>query len=113
MTMTLPNMPQLWDDVDGPRARTSDPITSHLAADSTGNKALVQQAVLSLFSNKSFGLTDEEMSRLYIHSADAPATHTDSPRKRRSELSGRGLLVDVGIKRPTMSGRQSVAWVLA
>lgn len=113
MTMTLANTPQLWDDEDGPRARFADPITSHLAADSNGNRALVQQAVLQLFSNKSFGLTDEEMTRLYFGSSHAPATHTDSPRKRRSELTGRGLLIDCGIKRPTMSGRKSVAWVLA
>jgi hypothetical protein len=113
MTMTIANTPQLWDDEDGPRARKSDPITSHLAADSNGNRAQVQQAVLSLFSNKSFGLTDEEMTRLYFGSVNCPATHTDSPRKRRSELAGRGVLRDAGIKRPTVSGRQSVAWVLA
>ena len=111
MTLTIP--PQLWDDEDGPRARRSDPLTSHMAADSNGNRAQVAAAVLALFSNKSFGLTDEEMTRLYFHASHAPATHTDSPRKRRSELAGRGLLIDLGIKRPTVSGRKSVAWVLA
>lgn len=113
MTMTLANTPQLWDDEDGPRARLPDPITSHLAADSNGNRAQVAAAVLALFSNKSSGLTDEEMTHLYFHASHSPATHTDSPRKRRSGLAGRGLLVDVGIKRPTVSGRKSVAWVLA
>jgi hypothetical protein len=116
MTMTLPNPPQLWDDVDGPRARPTDGIPSHEGADKSGeNKALVMALVLRLHQGAPDGLTDEELTRLYFHSASHVATHTDSPRKRRSDLAGpaRQLIVDSGMKRPSKSGVRVTVWKLA
>jgi hypothetical protein len=111
MTLTLP--PQLWDDPAGPRVRRSDPLTSHLAADSNHDRALVEAAVLRLFEDVSFGYTDFELTKAYFLSSACPPTHTDSPRKRRSDLAGRGLLKDSGEKRKSPSGRMSTVWVLA
>jgi len=111
MTMTLPVQPQLWDDPSGPRVRKSDPLTSHAAADSNHDRALVEGAVMRLFMNTEFGFTDSELTIKYFSTRECPNTHVDSPRKRRSDLTGRGLVTDSGFKRDTVTGRKATVWV--
>ena len=101
---------------DEPRVRRSDPITSHLAADSTsGSLPYMQSLVLGIF--KILGnATDEELGTYYAiqwSSQGWPQAHPDSPRKRRSELTARGLLVDSGERRTNTFGSAETVWVLA
>jgi len=95
VTMTDPSLPpMLWDD-DTPRARSTDPATSHLAAD-------VSQAGL-----KEAKLRVLELVRVHqpvagshlneIYRVEAPRCGWkplayDSPRKRASELAADGYL---------------------
>ena len=111
MTMTVSNPPQLWDDMDGPRVRRSDPLTSHMAADSNHDRVLVEGAVMRLFMNAEFGFTDSELTIKYFSTRECPNTHVDSPRKRRSDLTGRGLIKNSGHKRDTVTGRKGIVWV--
>lgn len=100
---------------DSARARRSDPITSHLAADRTsGNLPQMQSLVLGIF--KILGnATDEELGTYYAiewHSQGWPQAHPDSPRKRRSELSARGLIQDSGERRANSFGSMETVWVV-
>lgn len=95
-------------------ARTTDTETSQAGADHAANIAtLIQHRVWELFNGKSeFGLTDSEMTRDYFLAQDTlgwDEVDIDTPRKRRSELTQRGLVVKLpGVRR---NGKQ--AWVLA
>lgn len=96
---------------DSPRARRGDPVTSHQAADSNAGRVAVEVFVEALFTRLG-GLTDWELTEAYFTYGGPPA-HADSPRKRRSDLTRRGLLRASGLTRPTRSGRAAVVWVLA
>ena len=96
---------------DTARARLSDPRTSHDAADSNSARAAVEAQVHFLFARLG-GMTDEELSRAYRQFFGYD-THPDSPRKRRSDLAKKGVLVASDEVRPTVSGRASAVWALA
>lgn len=101
------NVPMLlFDDVA--RARRSDTLSSHLAADSNSNRQIVEDFVRALFAE--FGpMTDAELTARFFGRAGHPPAHQDSPRKRRSDLAKRGELIELGVRRgPT--GRRMVAW---
>jgi hypothetical protein len=106
--MRKTNVPTLFPD-DTARARKTDPLTSHEAADSNQTRLLVEAVVFNLLSKKP--MTDEELTDAYGE-GDFPLAHHDSPRKRRSDLSKRGALYIVG-KRPSASGRASIVWGIA
>lgn len=88
---TLP--PGLFPD-DKPRTRLNDPITSHAAADSNTNRQAVEDHVAFLFAEYGF-MTDEELTDMYFRGYEHPPAHFDSPRKRRSDLTGKGAVVVV------------------
>ena len=101
MTLTLP--PQLWDDIDGPRVRRSDPLTSHLAAGSTDPAASRQFVMSSL--HKQGPLAQFELEGI--------AKGLWSPSRMRtavSELVVRELVEFTGIYRLTPSGRRARVW---
>lgn len=90
---------------DNARTRTTDPITSHMAADSNTNRQAVEDHVAFLFAEFGF-MTDEELTARYFSDPGAPAAHHDSPRKRRSDLTGSGKVIPVPeMRRRGLTGR--------
>lgn len=111
--MTVTDLPQLWDDIDGPRVRESDPVTSHAAADSNTkeHRSAVEAGVLEILASET--CTDEVLTKFYFSQRyfyGWPDTHPDSVRKRRSDLTNRGLVEDSGLVGVTKSGRKAVKW---
>lgn len=105
MTMTSSNPPQLWDDMDGPRVRRSDALTSHLAAGST-DPAASRQFVMSS-RHKRGPLAQFELEGI--------AEGLWSPSRVRtavSELVVRDLVEFTGMYRVTPSGRRAQVWAV-
>lgn len=103
-------------DTGGPRARLTDPDTSHLAAEAAdleGSQAVVH-AVLEYAGPD--GLTDEEIAegaRQAQFLAVAGRRYSDSRlRTARAELVERGVVVDAGHVRPTAFGHEARVWML-
>jgi hypothetical protein len=94
-----------------PRARRSDPDTSHAAAESIEDSiTLVQQRVLEIHRDAPDGLTDEEL--LDIYQFRFGETAESSPRKRRHDLTAKGLIQDSGGRRKLKTGRKGIVWKL-
>jgi hypothetical protein len=90
-----------------PRARAKDPDTSHDAARAiTQHAGALRERVLEEFSLTDY-LTDEELIER------VPDVYWPTLKKRRSELTGLGLLVDSGLRRKNSRGRQMIVWRLA
>ena len=101
----------LMTEDGGPRVRLLDPITSHEAADSNHNRAEVEAFVLTLF--REIGpMSDNELTVSYFLRG-GPDAHFDSPRKRRSDATNKGLLVATNILRLSKSNRRMTVWALA
>jgi hypothetical protein len=97
-------------------SRTDDPDTSHAAAQQVVDAPEVQRRVLAIFRLHPAGLTDEQLIDIYqdVHARDTRSRESvASPRKRRSDLSNSGLLVDSGARRLLRSGRHGIVWQLA
>lgn len=97
-------------------SRTTDPDTSASAAQSLTDDSVneIQRRVLVIHRRHPAGLTDEELRALYIREWPcASASAADSSRKRRSDLTRLGFLVDSGLRRPLISGRLGIVWQLA
>jgi hypothetical protein len=89
-----------------PKARRSDPETSHKAAESVSNVTSAQQSILILLAN--FGaLTDEELYSLLI--ANGVRISQSGARTRRKELVRLNKVKEAGMGR-TVSGRASIKW---
>lgn len=90
-----------------PKARTTDPVTSHQAARSVANQSEVQQAILSALRN--YGPMHDallaewqDISRLRVSESGL--------RTRRAELVTKGLVRDSGQRVRLPSGRSSIVW---
>lgn len=96
-------------------ARTTDPDTS-LAAALAVDATEMQQRVYAIHQEHPEGLTDEELllhyGRRYTLAGRSQESHM-SPRKRRSDLATARILVDSGLRRPLVSGRNGVVWRIA
>jgi hypothetical protein len=93
-----------------PLARSSDPVTSDLAAESLTNRAEIEAFVFMLFRLNG-DMTDHELTDAYFQHESAPLADLDSPRKRRSEPTTAGLLTKVeGVRRAGGSGRSQQVW---
>ena len=95
------------------RARTSDPDTSHAAAQSLtpATLRLSQSAVLSVLTAYPAGLTDQGLALVY---GDRwPAQSESGLRTRRAELVRGGLVVDTGRRERLATGRRAVVWAVA
>lgn len=93
-------------------ARKSDPITSHLAADSIGDTTELQKRILVLLQISHIGLNDEQLIKCYKSAYGITFPASDSSiRSRRSELVIKGYLRDSGYTRPTATGHKSIVWV--
>jgi len=93
---------------DTARTRLQDPVTSHRAADSNGTRTAVERLVFRLLAERP--MTDVELTEKYFSTPGAPETHADSPRKRRSDLTNRGVVIDTHRTRPTAGGRHATVW---
>lgn len=106
--------PMLFDTDTDLLARTTDPATSREAAVSQGkNLSEIQVIVLDLISTSDSGLADFELSAQYAMWQplyDFPAVLFDTPRRRRSDLSRMGRLVDSGFRRMNGHGRNEIVW---
>lgn len=94
-----------------PRARRTDPPTSHAAAASVRELTETQQGVLYCL-RRSPG-TDEEMIASYVECYERFGFPKASPaglRSRRAELVRLNRVEDSGETRPTSCGRASVVW---
>lgn len=92
-----------------PRARVTDPVTSHLAAASVTALRESQSAILAMFGGP---WTDEELIDRYYQAMSAgivPAQSESGIRTRRKELVDAGFLVASGMGR-SRSGRSSTLW---
>lgn len=88
-----------------PVARSTDPVTSHLAAIDASSRAQTNRdlALATLRSHPS-GLTDFDL-------ADLTGIAQTSIGKRRGELRDAGLVEDSGRHRPSPSGSAAIVWV--
>jgi len=87
-----------------PRARSTDPLTSHEAAASVRRIRESQQAILDVIVAAG-PITDEAIfARLTVKLSPSGA------RTRRAELVERGLVVDSGETAILPSGRRSIKW---
>jgi hypothetical protein len=98
---TLP--PALWDDTpqifpdDSPRARLTDPIQSHMAADrSQKGLSELRQRVLHVIAYRGRRINGNDLNDLFAETARNNGwkrVHPDSPRKRAGELAVDGYLL--------------------
>jgi len=95
-----------------PRARNTDPETSHEAADSVKMRRN-QKAVLQVFKDDPSGFTDWELVRVYPEYKELPVQSESGLRTRRKELVEQGLVIDTGRKQRLPSGRRAIIWCIA
>lgn len=98
-------------------ARTTDPGTSHEAADSiTSEKIRISQAaVLQTLREHPEGLTDVDLVRIYGERPDreAPPQSPSGIRTRRHELVELEKVRDTGRRERLASGRQAIVWAVS
>ena len=92
------------------RARRTDPVTSHLAADSVDNVTATQAYILRCLKRPR---NDSQLVQAYKAYKTAPRASESGIRSRRAELVDRGLVVDTGRRVRLDSGRYSIVWGLS
>ena len=121
----MPDQQSLFDDELPPvaRARTTDPDTSHAAAESLDPDVITrnQGAVLRLFEGSDTayqgGLTDAALvtvyeARMAVDPEHFPQQSPSGLRTRRKELTQKGRLRDSGNRVRLDSGRLAIEWVV-
>lgn len=96
-------------------ARSTDPQTSHQAAESVLDVDVTetQRVILKLLKTRS--MNDEQLFQIFFQGAEHGYWNHASMsgvRSRRSELTKRGLVKDCG-RSKTKFGRASIIWGLA
>ena len=92
------------------RARRTDPVTSHEAAESVKNLSETKQGILKALGSRS--MSDSQIHYEYnrlVMSMDAPMASESGLRSRRSELVADGLVEADGFGR-TPFGRRTILW---
>jgi hypothetical protein len=90
-----------------PRARDTDPQTSHDAADSVTRLTETQAYVLQVLKRPR---TDPQLIEAYRKLKRAPLASESGIRSRRAELVDKGLVQDTGQRGVTPFGRKSIVW---
>lgn len=90
-----------------PRARNTDPKTSHDAAASVDNVTMTQTFVLRALNKPR---TDPELIEAYRHLKKAPPASESGIRTRRAELVDKGMVKDTGKRSVTAYGRKAIVW---
>lgn len=101
-----------WSGLDEPRARRSDPVTSHMAADSISGEAREASELFVLQTVKRMSpLTDADIHDLAVIGGN----HWSESRLRtaRKQLVDKGLIVCVDREGRTDSGRSASRWAAA
>ena len=98
-------------DLITPRARLSDPATSHAAAASVANLRHTHRVIHTLLSLDG-PMTDEQLMLLW-NDRIADRISPSGLRTRRAELVDMGYVRDSGERRPLESGRMAIAWEAA
>ena len=89
------------------KARVSDPVTSHDAAESVDRVTETQEYVLKALRRPR---VDVELIEAYRAFKRAPRASESGIRSRRAELVDRGLVVDTGRRVRLESGRFAIVW---
>jgi len=89
------------------RARNTDPVTSHLAAEAVDNITKTQEYILKCLRRPR---ADVELVAAYRNMRTAPRASESGIRSRRAELVDRGLVVDTGRRIRLESGRFAIVW---
>jgi hypothetical protein len=89
------------------RARNTDPVTSHLAAESVGDVTRTQEYILKALRK---ARTDVELVEAYTNLRTAPRASESGIRSRRAELVRKGLVIDTGKRVRLDSGRYAIVW---
>lgn len=97
MTTTL----TLFDLAPLPRWRSTDPDTSRHAAE--GVTGRTEQLIVAVFDTCN-NLSDDELC------ARLPDLYPPTVKTARSRLTKAGRLVDSGMRRPSIRGRDQVVW---
>jgi len=96
-----------------PKARSSDPATSHAAAATVTTDTITDTQVAIVEVLRAHGpLTDEQLCQRIADQRIEPVS-VSSIRTRRSELAAAGRVVDTGRRQPTRTGRSAIVWGLA
>ncbi len=96
-----------------PRARNTDPSTSHQAAASVATDTVTRTQALILEALRAHGpLTDEQLCQR-IAEVERKYLAVSGIRTRRSELVKAGRVVDTGDRQPMLSGRPAIVWGVA
>lgn len=93
-----------------PRARNTDPQTSHAAAESVTNLTQTQATILRVLKRPR---TDTQLIEAYRKLKRAPLASESGIRSRRAELVEKGLVADSGDRALTPFNRRSIVWGLA
>lgn len=93
-----------------PFARTTDPTTSHEAAESVSNVSETQKYILKALNHPR---TDPDLADAYLNLKGAPKASLSGIRSRRAELVARGLVKDTGDRVKLESGRRAIVWAVA
>lgn len=96
-----------------PSARTTDPETSHQAAESIDPDTVRVSQASILFVLARQPMTDDELVAEYLELATEGVVRQQSPsgiRTRRKELVTAGWVEDTGHRRLLASGRSAVVW---
>lgn len=99
---------------DIPRARVTDPLTSHQAAESVAGVSTRQGRIYEIIANSGSlwtkgGLTDEQIYAEYTERFGYISQ--SGCRTRRKELCDVGQIANSGLTRTTASGRKTIVWV--
>jgi hypothetical protein len=94
-----------------PRARVTDPLTSHQAAASVGNLPDTQFHVYCIVTCAAEPISDQDIYSQYR--ADIGYISASGCRTRRKELCDVGLIRDSGLRAVTESGRATIRWTTA
>lgn len=85
-------------------ARRDDPDTSHLAADTIRPAVPTIRLQVKNYAHEHFEFTDDELVHAF------PDSPESSYRKRRSELTEQGWIVDTGKRRANGDGNLCIVW---
>jgi hypothetical protein len=93
-----------------PRARNTDPKTSHEAADSVKNLTQTQAFILQVLNRPR---TDPQLVEAYRKLKRAPLASESGIRSRRAELVDQGLVIHNGEFDVSPFGRRMMIWLSA
>lgn len=115
MTTVIDSLPSIILQGDTARARRSDRLTSHTAADiSSRNIQTVKECVYRLIDLAgTAGMTGTELNLMYSAAEWVKPAAPDTPRKRIDDLVKDGLVFDSGSTRSGVFGSPETIWVSA